>query len=193
MNILRTALGGLLLLVVSIAGCAGAAGPTVKPGQDGSRGPSPTAVPGDQGDGAGGGQNGGSGGGIVGGGGQVDPPPVGGANDGANLVVPKPGQLDPNPVSAAGLAVSVDGRHVTVRLTWWSGVEPCYVLDSVRVIRDGQTITLTAFEGHGPGDAVCIEIAQLKATVVDLGELEPGTYVIDVEPGDATPVTIEVT
>jgi len=190
MNAFRTALGGLLL-VVTIAGCSGAAGPTVKPGQDGSRAPGPTAVPGGQGGSAGGGQSGGSGGGV-GGGVPVDPPPIGGANDGANLVVPRPGQLDPHPVSVAALSVAVDGRHVSVRLTWWSGVEPCYVLDSVGVARDGQTIVLTAIEGHGPERVACIEIAQLKATIVDLGELERGTYVIDAEPGEATPVTIEV-
>jgi hypothetical protein len=183
MKTFRTALGGLLL-VVTLAGCSGVAGPTVKPGENGSREPGPTAVPGDPGGGAGGG---------VGGAVPVDPPPIGGADDGANLVVPKPGQLDPNPVSVAGLTVSVDGRHVSVRLTWWSGVEPCYVLDSVGVAHDGQTIVLTAIEGHGPERVACIEIAQLKATIVDLGELEPGTYVIDAEPGDATPVTIEIT
>ena len=191
MKTFRTALGGLLL-VVTIAGCTGAAGPTVKPGQDGSRAPGPTAVPGDPGGGTGGGQGGGQGGGV-GGAVPVDPPPIGGADDGANLLVPKPGQLDPNPVSVAGLTVSVDGRQVSVRLTWWSGVEPCYVLDSVGVARDGQTIVLTAIEGHGPERVACIEIAQLKATIVDLGELEPGTYVIDAEPGEATPVTIEIT
>lgn len=174
MNAFRTALGGLLL-VVTIAGCTGTAGPTVKPPQDGSRGPGPTAVPGDQGGGAGDG-------------GQVETPPIG-----ANLVVPQPGQLDPHPVSIAELTVEIDGRHVSVRLTWWSGVVPCYVLDSVGVARDGQTITLTAIEGHGPERVACIEIAQLKATIVDLGELEPGTYVVDAEPGDATPVTIEIT
>ena len=190
MKTFRTALGGLLL-GVTIAACSAAAGPTVKPGQDGSRMPGPTAVPGDQGGGAGGGQSGSGGG--VGGGVPVDPPPGGGANDGANLVVPQPGQLDPQPVSVAGLTVSVNGRHVSVRLTWWSGVEPCYVLDSVGIARDGQTIVLTAIEGHGPERVACIEIAQLKATIVDLGELEPGTYVIDAEPGDATPVTIEIT
>jgi len=189
MNAFRTALGGLLL-VVSIAGCAGAPGGSISPGETGSREPGPTTVPGDPGSG-GGGQSGGSGGGV-GGGMPVDPPPVGGADDGANLVVPKPGQLDPNPVSVAGLTVSVDGRHLSVRLTWWSGVEPCYVLDSVGVVRDGQTIVLTAIEGHGPERVACIELAQLKATIVDLGELEPGTYVIDAEPGDATPVTIEI-
>jgi hypothetical protein len=189
MNAFRTALGGLLL-VITIAGCSGAAGPTVKPGENGSREPGPTTVPGDPGSG-GGGQSGGSGGGV-GGGGQVDPAP-GGGDDGANLVVPKPGQLDPNPVFVTGLAVHIDGRQVSVRLTWWSGVEPCYVLDSVGVARDGRTIVLTAIEGHGPERVACIEIAQLKATIVDLGELEPGTYVIAAEPGDATPVTIEIT
>ena len=185
MHTLRTA-AGVLLLLVTIAGCAtpGASGGPTDPG---TTAPRPTAVPGDPGN-AGGGHGGGagSGGGIVG------PPPAGGINDGAAVVLPKPGRLDPHPVNAASLDVVVDGTHVSVRLTWWSGVEPCYVLDSVDVKRDGGTITLTIIEGHDPGDVACIEIAQLKATVVGLGDLEPGTYVIKAQPGDAAAITVDI-
>jgi hypothetical protein len=188
MHRLRTALGGLLV-VASIAACAASGAPSGAPTDGGSSASPPTAVPGDPGAGGGSGANSGSG---NAGGGVIAPPPAGGGAGDANLVVPRPGQLDAAPVFISGLSLSVDGRHVTARLTWTSGVEPCYVLDSVGVTRDGTTITLSAFEGHGPGNAMCIEIAQLKATLVDLGELEPGTYVVDVEPGDATPVTIDI-
>jgi hypothetical protein len=187
MHRFRTALGGLLV-VASIAACSSAGAPTADPSDGGRSGSPPTAVPGDPGTGGGSGGSAGSG---NTGGGAVEPPPAGGIGD-PNVVAPRPGQLDPAAVFISGLSLGVDGRNATARLTWTSGVEPCYVLDSVRIARDGATITLTAFEGHGPGDAICIEIAQLKATIVDLGELEPGTYVIDVEPGDATPVTIEI-
>lgn len=205
MKTLRTALGGLLLisLLAACGGTAASATPTDGSSRDSG---APTDVPGnpggaDPGSGGGGGTDGGgqagggSGGnpgtGVVDPGVAVPPPnPVPG-DDGATIVVPKPGQLDPMPVSVSGLLVNVDGRHVTVRLAWTSGVEPCYTLDSVRVDRDGNTITLTALEGHGADDVACIEIAMFKATIVDLGELEPGTYVIQAR-GDAPPQTIEI-
>ena len=38
--------------------------------------------------------------------------------------------------------------------------------------------TITLREGHGPGEVACIDLAQLKATRIDLGELEPGTYTV---------------
>ena len=85
----------------------------------------------------------------------------------------------------------VDGRHVMVRLTWWSGVEPCNVLDSVGVETAGSHIRLTIREGADQRDVACIEIAMLKATVVDLGELAPGTYTISAG-GDASPVQVVV-
>ena len=203
MNAYRTALGGLLVIVI-LAGCGGAAA-SRSPGEGSSKEPGPTAVPGDpgsggsgsdpgsggSGSGSGGGSGGSTGSGVVNPGSADVPPPVPGG-DGATIVVPKPGQLDPKPVSVSNLLVIVDGRHVTARLAWTSGVEPCYVLDSVRIARDGNTITLTVLEGHGPGDVVCIEIAQLKATLVDLGELEPGSYDIQVQPGDAPAVTVDI-
>ena len=88
---------------------------------------------------------------------------------------------------------SIDGRHVTVKLTWTSGVEPCYVLDSVMVVpRTATPFDLTVVEGTGRGGAICIEIAQQKATIVDLGELEPGDYTISATDSDIPPVTITV-
>jgi hypothetical protein len=189
---------GAVLLVAILAGCGGA-GASASPSAKSSTAPAPTDVPGASGGGgsggSGGGQTGGGSGGNTGGGvnsgGGAAPPPVPG-DDGATIVLPQPSQLDPKPVNVNGLLVNVDGRHVTARISWYSGVEPCYVLDSVKTSQDGKTITITALEGHGPGDGVCIELAMLKATVVDLGDLEPGTYVIQAQPGDAAPVTIEV-
>jgi hypothetical protein len=72
-------------------------------------------------------------------------------------------------------------------------VAPCYVLDSVVVARDdaAKAIELTVIEGSNAGDQVCIDIAELKATVVDLGDLAAGTWTISAE-GDAKAITVEV-
>ena len=46
-------------------------------------------------------------------------------------------------------------------------------------------------EGSAAGDVMCIEIAVLKATAVDLGALAAGTWTISAE-GDAKPIELEV-
>jgi ABC-type transport system substrate-binding protein len=107
------------------------------------------------------------------------------------IVVPKPGRLDVHPVGATAIEARADGRHVIVKLTWWSGVEPCSVLDSVGVEKAGNHITLTIREGADRRDVACIDIAMLKATVVDLGELEPGRYTISAG-ANASPVQVVV-
>lgn len=63
---------------------------------------------------------------------------------------------------------SAKGR--TVRLTWWSGVAPCSVLDHVKVTETGRKVTLTIYEGTAPKakNASCIMIAVQKTTVVKL-------------------------
>lgn len=119
--------------------------------------------------------------------GVVDP----GAGQG-QLVTPRAGQLNPHPVSVAKLQTSIDGRHVLVKATWYSGVEPCNVLDSVKVDRVGATISITLLEGTGDPNAMCIEIAVLKATIIDLGDLEPGTWTIQSPNGEAPPVTLTI-
>ena len=150
---------------------------------------------------------GGGGGGNVGGGGSsgnigtgvlpvdpgvVDPGVIDPGAGQAQLVTPRAGQLDPHPVSVAKLQTSIDGRHVLVKATWYSGVEPCNVLDSVKVDRVGNTISITLLEGTGDPNAMCIEIAVLKATIVDIGDLEPGTWTIQSPNGEAPPVTIAI-
>ena len=73
-----------------------------------------------------------------------------------------------------------------------SGVEPCNVLDSIVVRTGPQAFEITLREGHGPGDVACIEIAQYKRAMVDLGELEPGTYRITDGTGGAAPISVTV-
>jgi hypothetical protein len=94
------------------------------------------------------------------------------ANDDFNqkyeLVEPRPGMVDIGPVPWAGVGVSDDGRMLTVR--FWSGVEPCNVLDHVDVDRGENELTVTLFEGREPDsdDVACIEIAVLKAVRIEL-------------------------
>lgn len=113
-------------------------------------------------------------------------PPVG-----PTLVVARPGRLDTHPVMVTKLEVRVQGTHAIVQLSWWSGVAPCSVLDSVVVDRAGATIALTVREGADQLGVACIELAQYKATLVDLGPLAPGMYTISAL-GEAKPVTVTV-
>ena len=127
----------------------------------------------------------------------TDVPPsdgTGGGSDGGagGFVEPKPGQLDVHPVKLDGLSATVDGRHVVVTAAWTSGVEPCYVLDSIVVATGDHAFTITVREGHGPEDVACIEIAQMKQSRIDLGDLEPGTYTIDDSQGGAAPIEVTV-
>jgi len=57
-----------------------------------------------------------------------------------------------------------------VRLTWWSGVAPCTVLDRVSVKETAKNVTITLYEGASPKarDMSCIMIAIEKTTTVDL-------------------------
>ncbi len=123
------------------------------------------------------------------------PPDGGGIDPGLpqpQFVSPKPGQLATHPVSIAALTPTVDGRHVTIRADWVSGVEPCNVLDRVEVAKDGTTITVGLFEGSSDLNVACIEIAAYKATLIDLGELEPGSYVVQSAEGAAPPASFTV-
>lgn len=192
-----------LLLALGLAACT-AGGPAGSPGSSSpggspvASGPpaasAPTPVPVPSGPGT---VDGGSGGGSApnpGSGGLVpvtpggDPPMV---RPEPTIVQPATGLLNVHPVGAVELVPTVDGRHVTVRVAWWSGVEPCNVLAGVDVARDGRTFTLTVREGAARLDVACIEIAMYKATVVDLGELDPGEYTIAAF-GEVAPVTVTV-
>jgi hypothetical protein len=110
----------------------------------------------------------------------------------ATIVVPRPGQLNTHAVGVTLLEAAVDGRHVTVRISWYSGVEPCYVLDSVKVDEGANEFVLTVIEGTSDPNAACIEIAMYKATIVDLGELAAGTWTIRASQGDAQPISVTV-
>ncbi len=174
---LSAAAAGLLALSFALAACAGAAAPS----------PSPSTPPADST--PGGGVPGEPGTGILPtdpGGGGVAPDPK------AALVFPRPGVIDPQPVFVSSLSSSITGGHLIVRVEWTSGVEPCYTLASVTVAREGDTFTLQVLEGSTGRDVACIEIAQYKATLVDLGELPAGTYTVKADPGDAAPLAVTI-
>lgn len=182
-------LPAVLLTILIVAACGAAAGPSPTPA--GTPTPTPTAVPGNGG--TGGGAVGG-GGNVGGGGGNVDPGP--GVNPilgQATFVGPTAGLINQHPVSVQLVRAVADERGATAELRWWSGVPPCSALDSVRIDKDeaARTIRLTVIEGSGRGDVVCIDIAQLKATLVDLGKLAAGTWTISAE-GDAPAIQLEV-
>jgi hypothetical protein len=181
-------LGQLAVLIA--AACSSAAAPTAPPATTSPA--SPSVAPSI---GAGGGSSGDPGGTdpslpVAN---PADPTPVDPGFGQAKRVIPRPGQVNPRPVGVAKLEPAVDGHRVVVRVTWWSGVEPCNVLDSVKVDRSGTDITIQLIEGSADPGAICIEIAEQKATIVDLGELEPGTYTIFPDgKGEAKPVTAVV-
>jgi hypothetical protein len=108
------------------------------------------------------------------------------------LVVPRPGQLDVHPIAADSFAAHVDGRHVILTITYTSGVEPCSVLDTIVVERGDHAFAITLRQGHGPGNQVCIMIAKVMRTQVDLGELDPGTYTITDTMRGADPIQVLV-
>lgn len=169
----RSFLAGALLALALVTAACGASTPTVSPDPGGGG-----VAPGNPG------------GGAV----PVDPGP-GGADPGnpePTIVVPVPGVTGIHDATVARLDAAVNGRSVAVRVSWWSGVEPCYALAGVDVVSDGRTITLSVREGSAAGpDTMCIEIAVYKATIVDLGELEPGTWTIRAA-GDAAPVEVTI-
>ncbi len=190
-----TALRPILTLAVaaaiSLTACVGAAAPSAAPSGNPvhsappSSGPADSVAPG-AGDGSAG--DPGSGVGVL----PVDPNPVDpGAGD-AKLVRPLPGRANPHPVAPTKLEASVDGRHVLVKITWYGGVDPCSVLDSVTIERTANEITLIPIEGSSDLNAMCIEIALLKATIVDLGELEPGTWRISSPNSEAAPIVLTI-
>ncbi len=183
-------LAAILVSTVGLAGCQSDAASAPSPPASAAPSDPPRDLPTTD-PSSGGGTGGDPGSGVVANP-PVDPTPIDPGAGQADLVIPRPGQHDPHPVSPTKLEASVDGRHVLVKVTWYGGVEPCSILDSVKVERAGTDIAITPFEGSGGGDVMCIEIAVLKATIVDLGDLEPGAYRISAPNSEAPAVEITV-
>ena len=84
------------------------------------------------------------------------------------MVAPRPGMAGVRPVQWDRIEPVAGGA--TLRVSWWSGVEPCYVLDRVEVIETATEVVVTLYQGHDPAqpDARCPEIAREKTTLVKL-------------------------
>ena len=106
----------------------------------------------------------------------------GDGGSGAEFTTPRPGMVDPRPVAFEEAIVADDDRTITV--FYWSGVEPCSVLDRVEVEPGETEVVITLFEGGDPEaqGVACIAIAQRKAVQVVLDEPVAGRDVVDGAP-----------
>ena len=188
----RPILALAIAAAIGLTACAGAAAPSAAPSLDPRPSSPPSTAPADTGDPGGGGDgsagNPGTGVGVL----PIDPNPINPIAGDAKIVQAIPGRANPHPVAPIKLEASVAGRHVLVKITWYGGVDPCSVLDSVKVVRTGMEITVTPVEGSSDPNAMCIELAVLKATIVDLGDLEPGSWRISSPDSAAPPVVITI-
>lgn len=167
-----------LTFTLVAAACSGAAAPsappTDAPGTPPPSGAPPTDVP--PGDPLG---WGGSGGDV--------------APDGAKIVEARPGQLEVHEVQAESIVARLDGRRLIVAVTWWSGVEPCTILDTVVVASEPDGYSITLREGRGPEEVACIAVAEQHRTFIEFpDELEPGTYTIRDGAGGAPAIEVVV-
>jgi hypothetical protein len=83
------------------------------------------------------------------------------------------------PIAFSSATVRPDDRTIDVR--FWSGVEPCSVLDHVDVAYGSDTVTITLFQGSDPtaGMVACPDIAMLKQVTVTLDQDLGGRRIVD--------------
>lgn len=124
--------------------------------------------------------------------GASDPGAGGGDLGGVKDVVPKPGQLDVRDVSAETITAEPGAGSISVTAVWWSGVEPCNVLDSIVVAAEDGGWAITLREGRGPEDVACIAIAEQHRTSFEIPDVAPGTYTIRDATGGAPPIEVTV-
>jgi hypothetical protein len=139
----------------------------------------PSTAPGSD-DGAGRGGNSGSGDKPVASDPGTDKPAGGVAGGGgkALLVEPKGDSLDPTPSHWDEVEI-IDGD--TIKVYFYSGVEPCHVLDHVDLDYGAKKVRVTLYQGTGENaaDKPCIELAVHKAVEIDLDEPLDGRRVVD--------------
>ena len=115
-------------------------------------------------------------------------PPVG-----AKPVLPRPGQaVNVHPIAADSLSARVDGSTIVVKATWWSGVEPCTIFDSIVVDQGEGTYTVTLREGNSPQEIACIAIAEQHVTEFEIPNVAAGTWKILDSGGVAPPAEVTV-
>ncbi len=84
------------------------------------------------------------------------------------IVVPRAGMHDVQPISFEDVEQIGESE---LRVYFWSGVEPCSVLDSVDVVETDEQVTITLLQGYEEVDGeppVCIMLAVYKAVDVTL-------------------------
>ena len=76
---------------------------------------------------------------------------------------------------------TIGDDDTTLTIVFWSGVEPCSVLDHVDVSYAADTVTVTLFQGSDPnaGDVACIDIAVQKQVTITLDEPLAGRRIVD--------------
>jgi hypothetical protein len=67
----------------------------------------------------------------------------------------------------------------TIRVEFYGGVEECEGLDHVEVEETKRRVTITLYTGRVPSAEVCIEIAVLKATTIELDSPLAGRELVD--------------
>ena len=95
------------------------------------------------------------------------------------LITPRPGMADLQPMGWDRAKVADDG--MSVKLNFYIGVAPCYVLDHVDVDYGPKKVTITLYQGHEPTDedSVCIDIAMAAGTIVQLDEPLGDRQIVD--------------
>jgi hypothetical protein len=97
----------------------------------------------------------------------------------AQPAAPKPGMVDVRPQPFTSATVGDD--DVTVTVTYWTGIEPCAVLDHVDVAYGPSAVAVTLFVGSDPtaDNVACAEIAVLRSTTFTLDEPLAGRSIDD--------------
>ena len=107
-------------------------------------------------------------------------PGGGGPGTGAPQVVePTPGMDNVRPTAFD--TATIGGDDTTMTIVFWSGVEPCSVLDHVDVSYAVDTVTVRLFQGSDPhaGDVACIDIAVQKQVTITVDEPLAGRHIVD--------------
>jgi hypothetical protein len=95
------------------------------------------------------------------------PPPASGPSHDDGLTQPRPGQANVRARRWESAAVHDD--DVTIDVTYYSGVEPCSVLDHVEVAEEAARVVITLYEGSRPGfDGACTQQAVQRTTRIRL-------------------------
>ena len=76
---------------------------------------------------------------------------------------------------------TIGDDDTALTILFWSGVEPCSVLDHVDVSYGADAVTVTLFQGSDPsaGQVACIDIAVQKQVTIALVEPLAGRAIVD--------------